>query len=306
MLKPGNEIQVALLTLALLTSLCLPGCKPAMDVPLQVNIQRAGLRSSSYGPQEPFPDSVYWVNTSKTMAHLFPPSAPTVVWIVGEIQFEGTSGIAGLNFPAPNGQAGAYPDIVFSEEDKNEAYLTQFDQKGVKVWLQVEPGDTDVLTQIDLILGRYHSHPSVVGFGVDVEWYKWDENSSNEGTAVTDAEAQAWSERVRSYNPDYQLFLKHWLVEKMPPTYRTGMMFLDDSQEFSDLTSMVDDFKIWGEAFTPSPVGFQFGYEADQPWWSALSNPPLEIGQEILKNVPNTTDLYWVDFTMVQIWPRTP
>ncbi len=313
MLKSSNNFQFVLLALAVLACLCLPGCKPATEVPLpatnvplQGNILRAGLRSSSYGPQQPFPDPVYWVNTSKAMAHLFPSSVPAVVWIVGEIQFVGTSGVARLNFPSPNGQVDAYPDIFFSGVDMNEVHLTQFDQNGVKVWLQVEPGDTDVLTLIDLILSRYRSHPCVIGFGVDVEWYKWDENSSNEGSAVTDAEAQAWSERVRSYNPDYQLFMKHWLVEKMPPTYRTGMMFLDDSQKFSDLPNMVDDFKIWGEAFAPSPVGFQFGYEADQPWWSALSNPPLEIGREILNNVTNTTDLYWVDFTMERIWPRTP
>jgi hypothetical protein len=266
----------------------------------------AGLRSSSYGPQEPFPGPDYWVDTSIAMADLFPSATPSVVWIVGEIQMEGTSGIAGLNFPAPDGQADAYPDIVFSDEDRNEEYFDRFDQNGVKVWLQVEPGDTDVLTLIDLILSRYGSHPCVIGFGVDAEWYRWDENSAPEGTAITDADARAWSEKIRSYNPNYLLFTKHWLVEKMPPTYRTGMFFLDDSQEFSDLDSMVEEFKTWGEAFAPAPVGFQFGYEADRPWWDELDNPPQDIGQALLDNVSNTTGLYWVDFTMEEIWPRMP
>jgi hypothetical protein len=27
-------------------------------------------------------------------------------------------------------------------------------------------------------------------------------------------------------------------------------------------------------------------------------------GQELYNRIPNTTDLYWVDFTMEQIWPR--
>jgi hypothetical protein len=92
----------------------------------------------------------------------------------------------------------------------------------------------------------------------------------------------------------------------MPPTYRSGILFLDDSQEFPSLGSMAAEFTGWGEAFAPSPVGFQFGYEADQAWWGRLANPPLEIGQEILARVPNATDLYWVDFTMEQVWPREP
>lgn len=304
---PKPHLPLALL--AACASLLLPACTPSTQPtgtppPAGNQLLRAGLRASSYGPRDPFPDPAYWADTSRLMADLFPGASPTVVWIVGEIQFSGTSGIAGLNFPVPEGKETDYPDILFSPTDKNEAYLTLFDQSGVKVWLQVEPGDSDVLTLIDLVLSRYHEHPCVIGFGVDVEWYRWDENTSNEGMAVSDAEAQAWSERVRAYNPDYRLFTKHWLVEKMPPTYREGMTFLDDSQQFHSLEGMVAEFKAWGEAFAPSPVGFQFGYEADRVWWRGLENPPLDIGQAILAQVPNTSDLYWVDFTMEEIWAR--
>ena len=63
-------------------------------------------------------------------------------------------------------------------------------------------------------------------------------------------------------------------------------------------------FDAWGRTFASAPVGFQYGYEADQEWWSALSDPLKDIGQELLDMIPNTTDLYWVDFTMEQIWPR--
>jgi hypothetical protein len=320
------------LTLALLASLALPGCATPAPVPPTATEKitpsstplpaptdtpappttapsdglLAGLRSSSYGPKEPFPGPDYWVSTSKAMSDLFPASTPSIVWIVGEIQYQDSAGIAGLNFPVPDGKkAEDYPDVIFSDTDKNEEYFDQFDQNGIKVWLQVEPGDTDVLTLIDLIMSRYSSHPCVIGFGVDVEWYKWNENSAPEGTAVTDAEAQAWSEKVRSYNPDYLLFTKHWLVEKMPPTYRTGMFFLDDSQQFSDLDSMVEEFIAWGEAFAPAPVGFQYGYEDDEVWWGKLENLPHDIGQALLDRIPNTRGLYWVDFTMEQIWPRT-
>ena len=121
---------------------------------------------------------------------------------------------------------------------------------------------------------------------------------------MTDAEAQVWSERARSYNSDYEIFVKHWLVEKMPPTYRDGMMFLDDSQGFASLEEMTNEFEAWGKAFAPAPVGFQYGYSSDEEWWGEFSDPPGDIGQALLDRIPNATDLYWVDFTAEQIWPQ--
>lgn len=265
---------------------------------------RAGLRSSSYGPQKPFPDPAYWVQTSKAMADLFPSATPAMVWIVSEIKFHDNTGNAGLNFPAPLAGEGRYSDILFSDTDKNEEYLNLFDQNGIKVWLQVEPGETDMVKLIDLVLSRYSVHPCVMGFGVDVEWHKWNKISANEGTAVTDAEARSWLEKIHTFNPDYQLFLKHWLIEMMPPNTREGIAFLNDSQQFPDLGEMVQAFKTWGEVFSSTSVGFQFGYKADKPWWGSLANPPKDIGKALLDNVPNCTDLYWVDFTMEQIWKR--
>lgn len=265
---------------------------------------RAGLRSSSYGPQKPFPEPEYWAETAGKMAELFAPAIPAVVWIVGEMKFHDTTGISRLNFARPEGMGDALKNIVFAEQDKNEPYLDLFDRSGVKVWLQVEPDGSDMLNLIDLVLGKYCKHPSVIGFGVDVEWYKWEKKNANEGTAVTDAEAKLWSERVRSFNPAYQLFLKHWEVEKMPPKYREGIMFINDSQGFKELNHMADDFNRWGKEFTGNPVGFQFGYKADKPWWGELANPPQEIGKALIENIPNLTDLFWVDFTMEQLWPR--
>ena len=43
---------------------------------------------------------------------------------------------------------------------------------------------------IDLLYQQYGHHPSVIGFGVDVEWYRKD--LAKFGKPVTDAEAQAW------------------------------------------------------------------------------------------------------------------
>lgn len=260
---------------------------------------RAGLRASSYGIS-PFPKPDWWLNATASMANPFESADPAVVWIVGNAQ---RGGECWLNFPLPEEKSKSdYENIRFAHTDRNEVYLDQFDKTGVQVWLQVEPAAADVDTLIDLMLSRYASHPSVVGVGIDVEWFQQEEY--HEGKAVRDAEAEAWVDMVQTYDADYKVFMKHWLPEKMPPTFRDSLMFLNDSQEFETLDQMVSEFSSWGETFADGLVGFQYGYASDRSWWKELSNPPEEIGRLLLENIPNTTDLYWVDFTAEEIWQQ--
>ena len=160
------------------------------------------------------------------------------------------------------------------------------------------------ITLIDLVLSRYGQHPCVAGFGIDIEWYQ--QNQYFEGKAISDEKAQTWSSQVRSYNQDYILFLKHWLPEKMPPDYRQGLVFVDDSQKFITLNEMAAEFEHWGNTFSPSPVAFQFGYKSDQRWWEEYNDPPLEIGKLLLSRIPNLAGLFWVDFTAAELWPVPP
>ena len=255
---------------------------------------RTGLRSSPYGI-DPFPDSSWWTSSIASMNGRFPGSAPATIWTVCEV----SRSSAACHFPDPT-PGETHSDIKFSATAEAEPYLTAFDRQGIKVWLQVEPGNADVATLIDLVMKTYGRHSSVIGFGVDVEWYK--NRSSRDDQAVTDAEAQAWVERTRTYG-DFQVFLKHWLPAKMPPTYRDHLVFIDDSEKLKSLDGLVREFTSWGQKFAPSPVGFQYGYESDQRWWGELGDPPQEIGKAILAQVPNTVDLYWVDFTAYDIWP---
>jgi hypothetical protein len=154
---------------------------------------------------------------------------------------------------------------------------------------------------IDLMYQQYGHHPSVIGFGVDVEWYRKD--LSRTGKAVTDAEASLWVSRTRAHCSSQLVFLKHWLIEKMPPTAREGLVFIDDSQGHGSLSAMVSEFSAWGHAFPSSPVGFQYGYQSDSTWWKNLQDPPRDIGNALLQAIPNTRDLVWVDFTTYDIWP---
>ena len=281
------------LFLLILINLCLSNTLIAQDSTLV----RAGLLSSVYGFSS-FPDSTWWARATTDMSNKFSGTEPAVIWILGYT----TQGGCYLNFPKPSGST--YSKIYFGNSDGNERYLEEFDNNGTKVWLQIEPGGADISTVIDLVLTRYGHHPCIIGFGVDVEWYKTSADNDYEGVAVTDAEAQEWAEKVRSYNSDYLLFTKHWLISKMPPTYREGMVFVDDSQIFPNMSSMMNEFEDWGKAFSTANVAFQYGYDSDKIWWQNLSDPPKDIGDEILKRCPNTSGLFWVDFTAHDIWPR--
>lgn len=253
----------------------------------------AGFRYSTYGPpRNPGPD--YWVSVGERMSAKFPGSHPEAIWIVSNFMGKGYTS---LSFHADTDDK----YIVSTYADTNEDALTQFDKKGFKIWLQVEPADAGMLTLIDLVLKQYKHHPSVIGFGVDVEWYKSD--GSPEGTPVTDAEAEAWVKAIRKINPKYQLFLKHWDPAWLPPTYRDGIIFIDDSQQFESFDQMKTEFAAWGQHFAPAKVGFQYGYPVDRAWWGNLSDPPADIGNAILANTPNTASLFWVDFTVLEIFP---
>ena len=280
------------------TLVCVGGCTvypEFVEPPPEEKVLGAGFRYSEYGPQYN-PGSQYWVRVGKEMAARFDGAVPETVWITGRLKGDGTQ----LNFPVDGGN----PLIVGSETDLDEAVLDLFDRNDFRVWLQVEPGHAPVEDLIDVVLERYKHHPSVVGFGVDVEWFE--STDKPEGKAVSDEEASVWLAAVRRHNADYGLFLKHWEIGKMPPTVREGLFFIDDSQILPSLESMVDEFAEWGEAFAPAPVGFQFGYPSDRPWWSKLDDPPRDIGHAILDRVPNTQGLYWVDFTVLDLFPPGP
>jgi hypothetical protein len=251
----------------------------------------AGFRHSTYGPKHD-PGPFYWESVGLRMAQLFPGATPETVWIVGELDGKGIR----LSYPGSSEN----PLIHFTSEDLNETALSRFDESGVRAWLQIEPGDAPVDHLIHLILERYGHHPCVIGAGVDVEWFH--SYTSPEGVPVSDTEAAAWLAVVRSHKPQYRLFLKHWETAKMPPTLREGLFFIDDSQMFQSLEQMAAEFAKWGTTFAPAPVGFQFGYPADRKWWGAYDDPAQKIGQAILERVPNAAGLYWVDFTVLEVF----
>lgn len=257
----------------------------------------AGVRSSQYGIK-PFPAAEGWLKAMRTMEGYFPGSSPAAIWIVGQMAKDRTD--MRLFFPSDGKQV---PHVEFEPTDIHEAYLDAFDKAGIKVFLQVESADADMETVIDLVLGRYKHHACVIGFGVDVEWFRVAEKPGT-GTAVDDATAKTWETRVKSHNPGYRLFLKHWDIKWMPPTYRGDIVFVDDSQIFKTMDEMVNEFTTgWAPAFYPNPVVFQIGYRADKPWWSKLAAPPKDLGAAIARGVKQDIGIIWVDFSLRDVLP---
>jgi Polysaccharide deacetylase len=258
------------------------------------NTLGAGFRYSVYG-QKTDPGPAYWARVGKEMAARFPGATPEAIWIIGRKVDRGTE------FPFPVGDVGDPLITGTSGPDPNEAALNLFDQLRFRIWLQVEPRFASTEKLLHLMLKQYSHHRCIVGIGIDVEWNK--SVDPDAGDPVSDEEARSWLAIARSFNPNYRLFLKHWLPEKMPPTFREGLLFVDDSQILPSLDAMVDEFAQWGKTFAPSPVAFQFGYPSDRPWWIHLSDAPKEIGSRILQRIPNTQALFWVNFSVLEVFP---
>jgi hypothetical protein len=271
-------------------------------------IKWAGARSSRYGI-DPFPNPEEWTKAISTIANNFPNATPVAVWLVGEIHFDGINSGMEMYFPNPGGNYD--PRIKFSDEDKNESYLNFFDSNGIKVFLQVEPGFADMNDLIDATFKQYGNHPCVIGFGVDVEWYQSQRNGDESTPPVTDELAQAWEEKVKSYNGSYRLFLKHyhkpsWPEFKLPKNYRGDIIFVNDSQEHPGYQDFLDEMKEFADFFYPSPVMYQFGYKIDKSWWQELPAPiPQTMGQGLSNQakVGQDVGIVWVDFTLKCIVP---
>jgi hypothetical protein len=250
-------------------------------------------------PDHEFPPKEYWLKVGNEMTAKFENARPAGIWIVGLYQDNGT---VALGFPSPGG---SYDKITFATTDQNEEYLSYFDENNLKVWLQVEPGSADIDTLMHLVLDRYKQHPSVIGFGIDIEWYKAD--VYDEGAHVSNEEAEHWENTLHEIDTTYSLFIKHYNTRWMPPDYRGNIFFVDDSQDFNwgsdHLQLMVDEYRDWGATFSPNASGFQFGYPADRNWWSAYDDPPQTIGQALLDNIPECKGIFWVDFTVTEIFP---
>lgn len=261
-------------------------------------IEWAGFRFSEGGVKSErnygkIPDGDRWVEFVEKMKSNFNEDAkPTVIVIVSQNSHDV---INGFGFPAPDGYSET-EYIHYDSSDKFEKILTKFDEVGFNVWLQVEPGDNDLIDLAKIVFKQYGHHTCVKGYGIDLEW--WYRRDDGKGSKLSDDYAKKVVDYIKSINPEYTVFAKHWKIDYMPETYREGLIFIDDSQGFNSISSMKREFKEWAEAFSNNPVMFQIGYEADEHLWI---KSPVDFAKSVIDEVTQYNKhagIIWVDFTM--------
>ena len=260
----------------------------AMALPL------AGWRSSAYGYQTASPPS-YWINVANDISSKFPGTSPGGIWLVGETDGDPATGTI-LYMPS----SGTYSNIRFEGGDIAEPYLTAFDSAGIKVILQVEPMNANVSTLIDIVMNRYKSHPSVIGFGIDNEWYK----TCSEGCKATAAEVASWDSQLHSINPNYTLMIKHFDESKLPTGIPADILVVDDDEDNGNLNTLVSEHVSMASTYPNNPYGAQYGYPSDQGIWGSMQDPVKEIGDAIKDALsPRAISVFWVDFSIQTVYP---
>jgi hypothetical protein len=259
--------------------------------PVSEGMLLAGWRSSMYGYQQEQPPS-YWVDVAKDISSKFPGTTPGGIWIVGETDGNGPGTI--LYMPS----SGSYQNIKFEGGDVSEQYLNAFDSAGLKVILQVEPMDADVNMLIDIVMNQYKHHPSVIGFGVDNEWY----GTCRDGCEATASEVTSWYNHLHSINPNYILMIKHYEESKLPTGIPTDILVVCDDEENGNLNTLLSEHEAMANRFSNNPFGAQYGYPSDENIWSSMQDPVKQLGDAIQERVGKPISLFWVDFSIQQLY----
>ena len=292
------------LALIMATALVLTACDDETNSG-PCTVRWAGIRISTYGMRssfgkDNFPTESEMAGYANSMASCYEGSKGAYILIVGELHSDGCT----LYFPV----TGKYDNIEGSKTDRYESYLDECDKQGIDVWLQVEPGYGDLVTLADLVMKQYSHHSCVKGFGIDVEWNK-PIDGADEGTKLSDSEAKKVLAKVRSYNSDYTVFVKHWDMRWLPSKI-DGLIYVNDSQQFDNMSQVRNEFSEWAAYYAPQPVMFQIGYNADKAIWNGsayTTNPAKLFGQDIVDacNSGNDVGIIWVDMTLSQVINKT-
>lgn len=261
-----------------------------------------GFRRSQYGQQ--VRSDEWWVASAKDFVNSLPnvsPAIPAIIEIVSGYNFE--MGGTQFDFRRPADYTGPTEGMKFIPRMlDHERALSLYDKEGVKAIIQFEPGNVDVIDCIEMAEYMFGHHECIIGYGVDAEWFFQKETPGNTGRPITDEEAERWMKKVLEIDPEYTLFIKHWDPLNLPENYRhPNLWFLSDSQIFTDLGGLINDFEYWGNTYNNDYVGYQYGYKSDKKWWGEMKRPHVEITQEILATIPKTRYLFWVDFTAAEV-----
>ena len=169
-------------------------------VPGEGKIEWAGFRFSEGGVKQNYgkiPDGNSWIEFVTKMKRNFNEDAKSAVVVIVSQNSEDVINVFG--FPALSG-CSETKYIKYDSEDKFEDILTKFDEVGFNVWLQVEPGDNDIIDIAKIVFKQYGHHTCVKGFGIDLEW--WYRRDDGKGSKLSDEKAKEIVNYIRSINPE--------------------------------------------------------------------------------------------------------
>ena len=169
-------------------------------VPGEGKIEWAGFRFSEGGVKQNYgkiPDGNSWIEFVTKMKRNFNEDAKPAVVVIVSQNSEDVINVFG--FPALSG-CSETKYIKYDSEDKFEDILTKFDEVGFNVWLQVEPGDNDLIDIAKIVFKQYGHHACVKGFGIDLEW--WYRRDDGKGSKLSDEKAKEIVNYIRSINPE--------------------------------------------------------------------------------------------------------
>lgn len=274
----------------------------------------AGWRSSYYGYQgngHGQTDPQYFVCVAQSEAAKYPGSKPGGIYVLGGIGTSETN----MPFARPPGSANI-ANVVYDTSGgwgpDPEPFLSAFDDAGMKIILQVEPGMADISKLATMILNNFKNHPCLDGFGVDVEWWNSSGNSNN--NPIPASVVKSLVNAVHAVNPNYKVVIKHYDPSVLPPGI-AGVTYLNDSCGFSNFNESVSDYVNWALTFSDpnTDIGYQMLYVAingncapnDHNWWGSMNKPQVQLINAVYANIPsaNIYCAYIVDFSLLLTYP---
>lgn len=293
--RSAAAILIYCIALCMFTS-----CSKGNNMKKTVPVQYAGLRSSTYGV-DPFPTVEEWDGYAQHMQDGFEGSTGAYVWIVGYVEGNSATKQCVLNFPIDT----KIENVTDFPVDMNKDFLEMASEKGYAVWLQVEPGDADLVELASAVMRHYKNYKCVKGFGIDVEWYH-PYGTDGYGVPLTDEMAENVDKAIKKVNRKYTCFVKHWDADWLPPTYRSDMIFVNDSQYHETVKTMRGEFDKWAKHFAPNTVMYQIGYPSDKRIWGKFDQPEYELGAYLAEGAAEDQNvgIIWVDFSLRDVMDK--
>ncbi len=167
----------------------------------------------------------------------------------------------------------------YSDVDRVEAYLQEFDRDGLKVILSIQPGKADLLQLMDLLLSRYTHHQSIIGINVDLEW-----KQTGKPNYASNLERDLWLKTIKRHNPNLKLFLTYFGDYAHFPDDTRDLVVLFDGEGDAQ-SAILKAYKDLAQHF--KSVGIYTGYSS--------SHPQAASDKRILSTAPKTEYIIHTD-----------